>query len=55
MVAAVGGRGRRLVEAVWRTERGRVGRTLPNLEEAPDEQTQAGRQGVGTPCGRAKA
>ena len=54
-VAVVGGRVRRLVEAVWRIERGRAGRTLPNLEQTPNEQTQAGRQEVGTPCGRAEA
>ena len=34
IVAMVGGRARRLVEAVRRIERGRAGRTLPNLEEA---------------------
>ena len=55
IVATVGARARRLVEAVWRIERGRVGRTLPNLEQAPNEQTQAGRQEVGTQCGRAEA
>ena len=37
IVAAVGGRARRLVEAVRRIERGRAGRTLPNLEEAPND------------------
>ena len=54
-VAAVGERVRRLVEAVRRIERGRAGRTLPNLDQAPNKQTRAGRQEVGTPCGRAEA
>ena len=36
LVAAVGGRARRLVEAVRRIKRERAGRTLPNLEEAPN-------------------
>ena len=39
IVAAVGGRARRLVEAVRRIERGRVVRTLPNLEQTPNGQT----------------
>ena len=51
MVAAVGGRARRLVEALRMMERGRVGRTLPNSGLSPNEQAQAGRQEVGTPCG----
>ena len=55
VMAAVRGRVRRLVEAVWRIERGRVGRTLPNLEQTPNEQTRASRQEVGTPHGRAEA
>ena len=38
IVAAVGGRVRRLVEAVRRIERGRAGRTLPNLDQAPNVQ-----------------
>ena len=52
IVAAVGRRVRMLVGAVRMIERGRPGRTLPNLEQSPNEQTQAGRQEVGTPCGR---
>ena len=40
IVAVVGGRARRLVEAVRRIERGRAGRTLPNFEEAPNGQTR---------------
>ena len=36
LVVAVGGRARRLVEAVRRIERGRAGRMLLNLEEAPN-------------------
>ena len=55
IVAAVGGRARRLVEAVRRIGRGRAGRTLPNIEEAPNGQTQTDRREVGTPCGRAEA
>ena len=55
VVARVGGRVRRLVEVVRRIERGRVGRTLPNLELTPNEQARAGRQEVGTPCGWAQA
>ena len=55
MVAAVGGRARRLVEALRMTKRGRVGRTLPNLEQTPNGQTRAGRQEVGTPHGWAQA
>ena len=39
IVAVVGVRARRLVEAVRRIERGRAGRTLPNLEETPKGQT----------------
>ena len=38
IMAVVGGRVRRLVEAVRRIERGKVGRTPPNLEQAPNEQ-----------------
>ena len=55
MVAAVGGKVRRLVEALRMTERRRVGRTLPNLEQTPNEQAQAGRQEVDTPHGQAQA
>ena len=51
----VAGRVRRLLEAVRRRERGRAGRTLPNLEEAPNGQARTNRQKVGTPCGRAEA
>ena len=54
IVAAVGGRVRRLVEVVRRIERERPGRTLPNLEEAPNGQTRTDRQEVGTPRGRAE-
>ena len=55
IVAVVGGRARRLVEAVRRIERGRAGRILPNLEEAPNGQTRTNRQEVGTSCGRVEA
>ena len=54
IVAVVGGRARRLVEAVRRIERGRAGRTLPNFEEAPNGQTRTNRQEVGTAGGRAE-
>ena len=33
---------------------GESGRTLPNLEEAPNGQTRTDRQEVGTPHGRAE-
>ena len=55
ITAVVGGRARRLVEAVRRVERGKAWMTLPNLEQASNEQTRAGRQEVGTPCGKAEA
>ena len=55
VAAAVGGRARRLVEAVRRIERGRLGRTPLNLEQTPSEQARVGRQEVGTPHGRAEA
>ena len=54
IVAAVGGRARRLVEVVRRIERGRAGRILPNLEETTNGQTRKDRQEVGTPRGRAE-
>ena len=55
MIATVGGRARRLIEALRMMERGRVGRTLPNLGMSLNEQIQTGRQEVGTPCGWTQA
>ena len=55
MVAAVGGRARRLVIALRMVERGRVGRILPNSGMSPNEQIKVSRQEVGTPCGWAQA
>ena len=55
IMAVLGGRARRLVEAVRRIKRERAGRTLPNLEEAPNGQVRTHRQEVGTPCGRTEA